>query len=110
MNTNSVHLQFSAWDVLAFGLELAAVVAAGAWGQQVAGWPGLTLASLAVMAFWGMFLSPKAPRPITGIALPLTKLAVLSLSTLVVLPTFGPVPAAIVLALTLLNVIQGGTR
>ncbi|CAM3846085.1 DUF2568 domain-containing protein [Deinococcus frigens] len=110
MNTNSVHLRFSAWDVLAFGLEIAAVVAAGAWGQRVAGWPGLTLAALALIVLWGTFLSPKAPRPITGIAWPLTKLAVLSLSALVVLPTFGPVPAAILLALALLNVLQGGTR
>ncbi|WP_415784570.1 DUF2568 domain-containing protein [Deinococcus saxicola] len=110
MNTNSVHLRFSAWDVLAFGLEIAAVVGAGVWGQQVAGWPGLIAAALTVVFFWGTFLSPKAPRPITGIAWPLTKLGVLSLAALALLPAFGLLPTATLLALALLNVFQGGTR
>lgn len=110
MNTNAVHLQISAWDVLALGLEVAALTAVGAWGRQAAGWPGLTMAVLAVAVFWGIFLSPRAARPITGMAWPLAKLAVFSLAALATLITSGPLPAAAFLGLALLSVIQGGTR
>ncbi|GGO22456.1 YrdB family protein [Deinococcus humi] len=110
MNTNSVRLEITPWDGLAFCLELAAVVAVGVWDQQTAGWPGLIAAPLVLTVFWGAFLSPRASRPVRGLAWQLAKLAVFMLACAALLATAGLLPAAAFLGLALLSVLQGGTR
>lgn len=55
---------------LAFGLEVVAWIALGCWGWQAGSSPPMrwllaVLAPLLFMAFWGVFLSPKASIPIS---------------------------------------------
>ncbi|MFK7601784.1 DUF2568 domain-containing protein [Deinococcus sp. SM5_A1] len=110
MSTDIVRLRVSPWELLAFSLEIAALAAVAAWGNQVAGWPGLFAAPLALAVFWGTFLSPRASHPFRGPAWPLAKLAVFALACAAALTTAGPLPAAAFLGLALLSVLQGGTR
>lgn len=110
MNTDTVRIEVGWPEVLALGLELAALVAVGAWGHQGAGWPGMIAAPLALAVVWSLFLSPRARWPVVGLAWPLAKLAVFTLAALATCATLGVLPPAVFLALAALSVALGGSR
>ncbi|WP_133161808.1 YrdB family protein [Deinococcus koreensis] len=114
MKANSVHsLQqpHLSWaDGLALGLEMVGLGALMAWGWQRFGWAGVLLPPLAVSVLWARFLSPRATRPVTGLAWPLAKLAVFAVCALALTAVTGPLTAAAYFALALLGITLGGTR
>ncbi|MBB5375353.1 hypothetical protein HNQ07_000797 [Deinococcus metalli] len=97
-------------DVLAFATELGALGAVAVWGWHSGGWMGALGTALTFGTVWGVFLSPRAAVPVTGVWWPLAKLAVFAVSALALSTVAGVVPAAALLSLALLSAVLGGTR
>ena len=97
-------------DILAFVVELAALGAVATWGWRSGGWAGGLGAALAFGTVWGLFVSPRAAVPITGVWWPLAKLAMFAVGALALSTAAGMLPASVLFALALVSVMRGGTR
>lgn len=94
--------------VLAFGLELAGLVAFGLWGYRFGSSPALKIllalsAPLLVAVFWGTFLSPRAAIVLPANFKAPLRLTVFALATVAFLASNHPVSAAIFAGLVVLN-------
>lgn len=95
---------------LAFGLELAALVAFGMWGYSLG--PNLflrvvlaTALPLLVAVLWGIFLSPRATVPLEPALKYALRLMVFALAALALIATRHPLSAAVFAGLVAFNLI-----
>ncbi len=99
--------------VLAFGLELAGLVAFGLWGYELGSnlpLKGLLalLFPLVVAVLWGTFLSPRAAVGLPPHLKYLLRLTVFTLATLAFIASNHPVSAAIFAGLVIVNLTALG--
>ncbi|GAA5532390.1 YrdB family protein [Deinococcus aluminii] len=107
--------QDSSWrtnrlDLLAFGLELAALAALAGWGWQVGRWIPALGAPLAFALVWGALLAPRARVHLPTAAHRVLKLTLFGLVGLAAGQVWGLVPAGVFLGLAALTVLVAPAR
>ena len=95
---------------LAFGLELAALVAFGLWGYSLSSNPFLqvvlaTAAPLLVAVLWGTFLSPRASIALLPSLKYALRVTVFALAALALVATRHPISASVFSGLVALNLV-----
>lgn len=97
--------------VMAFGLELYALIAFGRWGAQSGQTPVARAllgagAPLPMALFWGTWIAPRATIPVLPALRLLLQLLVFGLATAAFVTTHHPVSAGIFGSLALLNLVS----